>query len=310
MPTILLSSNIWSRITTAAKRSKGDCAVAYLGSGASDLLPLKAGSVLVVDMSEAAVKSGQTNPAEVRKFMNRGVSVHSVHNLHAKVFVFRDKTFIGSSNVSNNSAHNLIEAAIEIASSSVISAARQFVHSLMGESITPHYLKKMAQLYRPSKFGGGEGKPVKGQRKRVAQHAPMITVQLVRTDNSAAELKAEKKGRIKAKKQLHNTKTSKVDAFFWYDRDSFKFGDILIQVVKEKAGLKMVHPPARVIHIEPVVGDADSSVVVFLEARKKLRRRNLKWVIKRLGGSAKTYLTQDRKLANPAFIHSLLQIWA
>ena len=44
----------------------------------------------VVDASEHAVKSGQTNPSELIAFLRSGVEVHSAENLHAKVYVFRD----------------------------------------------------------------------------------------------------------------------------------------------------------------------------------------------------------------------------
>jgi hypothetical protein len=38
---------------------------------------LRAGSRLVVDASENAVKSGQTHPADLKKLQNRGVVIYS-----------------------------------------------------------------------------------------------------------------------------------------------------------------------------------------------------------------------------------------
>lgn len=51
----------WAELTKFARkhRSAAHLAVAYFGKGGSKLLPLAKGSVLVVDASEAAVKSGQ-----------------------------------------------------------------------------------------------------------------------------------------------------------------------------------------------------------------------------------------------------------
>src|SRR6478752_282263 len=100
MSTTLVARGIWGKITAAAVGSaaSANVAVAYFGAGASKLLPLKQGSRLVVDFSERAVTSGQTCPAEILKLIQRGVDVYSVSNLHAKVFVFRKRAFIGSTN--------------------------------------------------------------------------------------------------------------------------------------------------------------------------------------------------------------------
>lgn len=69
----LLTDHTWDRITELAKNAKvGMVAVAYFGQGASRLLPLKKGSVLILDLSLSAVKSGQTCPAEVSKLIRRG----------------------------------------------------------------------------------------------------------------------------------------------------------------------------------------------------------------------------------------------
>jgi hypothetical protein len=61
----LVTTSPWDRIQMLVNNQPGRChvGVAYFGSGASKLLPLDAGSVLVIDMSERAVKSGQTKPS-------------------------------------------------------------------------------------------------------------------------------------------------------------------------------------------------------------------------------------------------------
>lgn len=58
---MLRVDDVWPVISAAARRRKGHVAVAYLGTGATKLLPLESGSVLVVDASEAAVCSGRTD---------------------------------------------------------------------------------------------------------------------------------------------------------------------------------------------------------------------------------------------------------
>jgi hypothetical protein len=63
-------------------------AVACFGKGAADLLRPPAGSQIVVDTSETAVKGGQTYPADLQRMYRRKVTIFSVRNLHARVFAF------------------------------------------------------------------------------------------------------------------------------------------------------------------------------------------------------------------------------
>jgi hypothetical protein len=111
----LVTTNVWSRISRAAKANsrKSHVAVAYFGTGATRLLPLSKGSTRVVDMSHAAVASGQTNPSELLKLINEGVAVYTVANLHAKVFVLGNHAFVGSANASRHSEQSLVEAVVE-----------------------------------------------------------------------------------------------------------------------------------------------------------------------------------------------------
>lgn len=76
---LIVSRDVWRTVTPRLKKDKGRivAAVAYLGTNGSDLLPLKPGDTLVVDMSLKTVAQGATNPAEVAKFMRRKVDVFS-----------------------------------------------------------------------------------------------------------------------------------------------------------------------------------------------------------------------------------------
>lgn len=135
-----------------AKAQKGHVAVAYCSTGARRLLPLLPGSVLVVDASEAAVKSGQTDPKELAKFVRAGVEVHSAAGLHAKVFVFARTAVVGSTNASRRSAKHLQEAVLISSERHVVRQARDFVLDQTGERLTIAHLKRLATIYRPPKF--------------------------------------------------------------------------------------------------------------------------------------------------------------
>ena len=148
-----ISKGVWTRLIDAASsRRRADVAVAYFGKGGSRLLPLRAGSRLVVDASEQAIKTGQTCPAELLVLVKRAVAVFSVANLHAKVYVFGTKAFIGSANVSNNSSNNLVEALVSTTERSVVLEARAFVRGLCRQQLTPGFLKALQKLYRPPRF--------------------------------------------------------------------------------------------------------------------------------------------------------------
>ena len=66
----------WPTIIDLAHKSRlSQEAVAYLGSGASQLVPMKKGDTLVEDFSETTVKQGLTDPREIESYLNCGVKV-------------------------------------------------------------------------------------------------------------------------------------------------------------------------------------------------------------------------------------------
>lgn len=148
---------MWEQLSGAAReaRQPAHVAVAYFGSGASRLLPLPSGSLLVVDGSAAAVKSGQTCPSDLLSLHRRGVRVHSVRNLHAKVYVFTDVAFIGSPNVSRHSQTVLLEAMLRTRRRAEVMAARDFVQSLCITELSANDLARLERIYRPPRFSAG-----------------------------------------------------------------------------------------------------------------------------------------------------------
>jgi hypothetical protein len=155
-----LSDEVWARISDLAREADSrQAAVAYVGSNAVDLLPLGKGDTLIVDMSVGVVRSGATNPALIRRYVEKGVIVHSFRGLHAKVFVFDDTAVVGSTNVSTNSQSVLTEAAVFTTEPSAVSSCRDFIEGLanQGELVTPEILKLRNKLYRKPKWTPGAG---------------------------------------------------------------------------------------------------------------------------------------------------------
>ncbi len=312
----LVTTDIWDRITAAVKKKPSRCfvAVAYFGTGASKLLPLGKGSTLIVDMSKSAVASGQTNPSEILKLVNKGVDVHSVSNLHAKVFVVGDQAFVGSTNVSNSSAHGLVEAVLQINNRSVVSACQKFVRGLRGELVTPEYAKKMKKLYRPPKFGHGAPKGKNQGYGNTPKHSPLWVVPLRYVDWDEDDVKAERQGLPTAKKRIKSNRKFYVDRFCWA-KGTFarrlKKGDLIVQVYDKGKGDRMVTPQSRVLHVKPYKAGRENRAIVFLEAAKQLRQKNLNAVIKRIGPQAKQLkkLTDAKAVQDWAFAHALLNLW-
>ena len=119
------------------------------------MLPLPANSRLVVDASDNAVKSGQTCPAELKQLQNSGVIIYSVPNLHAKVYVFDGTAFVGSANVSSNSAKTLVEAMVRVNDRAAVRSAKLFVQSLCSNELSPGTIDRLQKIYRPPRLMGG-----------------------------------------------------------------------------------------------------------------------------------------------------------
>jgi hypothetical protein len=311
----LVTSSPWDRIQSLVKKRPGKChvAVAYFGSGASKLLPLRAGSVLVIDMSERAVKSGQTKPSEVSKLLRNGVEVHSVENLHAKVFVAGNRALVGSTNVSFTSATGLVEALLETTDRDSVRQCRDFVKSLLGEVIDIAHARRLQRLYRPPRFGKGSQKPG-AKRTRQPAHSPLWAVPTERITVDEEDQAHADEGRPQARKRMQFPRASNLDEFYWHGSDligRLAGGHMVIQVTDE-GSKHMISPEARVVHVEEYRKGRSRSGVVFLEISKGLKRKGVESVVARLGKQAKFLgaLPGPRILRDPAFTHSLLNLWS
>lgn len=160
----------WKEIAARVPSAKKVlAAVAYLGSGGADYLPLRAGDELVVDLSFGAVKQGVTDPREIKKLIKRGVHVFTRSNLHAKLVVIDDVVIASSANVSKNARSYLDEAGILSTSPTVVKDARRFIRSRCSEAVRERYLKDCLALYTPPTFKAAKTirQPKKGRHGKV-----------------------------------------------------------------------------------------------------------------------------------------------
>ena len=95
-------SELSERLATALRDAKDvRLAVAFWGAGAAEALSIHVG-VGAKFRVVCNLSSGGTNPHEIRKLRKRGVEVRQLNDLHAKIGVVDDLSFLGSSNMSTN----------------------------------------------------------------------------------------------------------------------------------------------------------------------------------------------------------------
>ena len=109
--------NPWSLISKdllSKRRSSVIAVVGYIGVNAPTVMPLHAGDSLVCDASPTAIKSRHTSAKALFEYDRGGVAIYSLADLHAKVICSKSFAWVGSTNASENSRDNLIEASVRV----------------------------------------------------------------------------------------------------------------------------------------------------------------------------------------------------
>jgi hypothetical protein len=198
-----------------------------------------------VDASLKAVKSGQTNPAELMKLRKQGVRVFSMPNLHAKVFVFGQTTYVGSTNVSENSEDVYSEASIRSRQTSVVSSARQFVRSLAVNEMGPQKLEALIREYENRKKTGRLVKPLKNRIE-----TRFFIVRLTEGEEPSEDGQIIGEGVSKAKKLMTSDNSHK-EMYFWNSskENRYRPGDTVLPVFTNLQGrILSVEPPAEYLY--------------------------------------------------------------
>jgi hypothetical protein len=288
---------------------RGEVAVAYVGAGAARLLPLRLGSRLVVDASEGAVKNGQTCPGELIRLQGRGVVVFSAPNPHAKVFVFGRTAFIGSANASGRSEKVLHEAMIRTSERKAVKAARGFVKSLCLHELTPKVLKRLEGMYRPPRIVGAGSHRAALKRGRPRLVLPRVfVVRLHHEEWSDALWEIQGKGLSSGKKYRKHSRSYETDSFRYTGRCPYRRGDVVVQVMDEDRGKRLVTRPANVYHTYSRPTKKGRSTFVYLEFPAG-RRRRLGAVTRALGRGSKRRLLGGG-LVSRTFAESLFSVFS
>jgi len=314
----LINEDIWETIPKIIKTSKHtDVVVAYLGTDGSQLLPLKKGDRLVVDMSISTVKAGATNPSEIKKLIKRGVQVFTRRSLHAKIVVTDKEVLTGSANISKNSRDILEEAAILTNDKIALQRAKNFINQICTEPVLPEYLKECIKSYRPPRVSG-KRVGTKGISRRV-KHAKLRIVSLIDYANFPEnEIDSYEKSERKAEKLLKDRKHSILESFHWSGKpkmaDELEQGDWFIQCIKHDDKSISVYPPAQLILLDHYVRNKENGkerFVFHLEAPKggqkmdwKIFRRKLNAVLSTEKKKPPTMAISDTTQAD-----ELLRLW-
>jgi hypothetical protein len=248
----LFNESLWAELAERIPKAKSvRAAVAYLGSNASELLPLKEGDQLVVDMSLRAVRSGTTDPREVEKFLERGVEVFSRSTLHAKFFILDRVVIAGSANISQNARESLDEAAILTDDAATVRRALATFEQLCTEPVRKEYLEKCIEEFEPPKFARGTSKTSKSAK--VVEAKVWIIGGLTYRDLPEDEREAAEKSTAKYSVKLRDFEQCKVDYCHFPNEQELhsqvREGDWLIFCMEDKRGYD-VSPPSRFLGIE------------------------------------------------------------
>ena len=232
-----------------------------------------AGDLLIVRLDEGTVKSGQTSPFEIARYLRRGVEVHTDSRLHAKVFVFGKTVVVGSTNVSATSEGWLREAVVELSDPRAVSAASAFVHSLRGDVVTLNDAARLEKLYSPPKMPAGRG--ARSQPATLGKGQSVLwAVKLVSEGWDDEDFKQRDAGAPLARKKLRNSKHFVVDEFCWNQKGfgaHVRVGQRVLQVVEERDDRVFVDAPYRIVRLQRYRSNGSARVMVFVEEEELSR---------------------------------------
>lgn len=246
----LSTPGLWARIAALARRNRGRnlVAVPYVSAGASKLLKLGRGDVLLSALTKANSRSGAVCPAELRKLSERGVHLYQQADLHAKVYLLGRTLIVCSANLSGPSRDRLDETGVLSTERSCVREARAWFRARLTQPVMPKWLKECERVYRPPR------NPVGGRGSRNGPDVPAMRVWLMHVspiDPPDEEATTRKAGEAIARQR--KTRGTSLEWLRFTGRPRFldraSDGDAIVQVWEEARGQGLeVYPLARLLH--------------------------------------------------------------
>ncbi len=313
MGTTFHGPNPWPHITRAiCTRGTRLAAIAYLGLEAPELLPLRAGDVLIVNASKAALRAHATSPAILAYYLHRDVRALSSPTLHANVIATNRLAVIGSAHASVNSIFAQ-DAVIITDDPKILSQVRTFIDNI--DEIT-----EVDQVFIDNatrEWEIGRAVPIPGTSGRVhnpeADFLPspltrMFTKHVVDYKPSPTEqhIMDEQQPRKRttagpaAKYQLESLRIDKPSRI--------KRGDVIVFISVDN---EWIYPPAVVVS-EPIrIPHAGGAALHILRIRTDLSPLLLTDSESRLAelGDPGTRLRTDHYVRSPSLRTAVLDFW-
>ena len=129
-----ITGDIWKKVNKIIKST--DTKLVCVAYVTSNSLKLSKGDILICNASDYEIKFGATSANVLAKYFDLGVEIYSNSALHSKLLLSNKTLVIGSPNLSNNSANNLIETAVVTHNDILVSQARAFIYNLLEDSQT------------------------------------------------------------------------------------------------------------------------------------------------------------------------------
>ncbi|WP_426730678.1 phospholipase D-like domain-containing protein [Myxococcus faecalis] len=267
-PRFLDSQSLWPTLVQAARAASGRryVATAYLGDGASSLLPLRRGDVLLCALTPANARAGSVYPSEVRTLLRKGVRVFVQDDLHAKVYHMGRSAIVCSANLSHHSRSVLDEAGVLLRGRESLAEVRAWFKQRMGQPVQPEWLAICERAFRPPSGGGPQTTPT-GQKVWIV---PTKDAEFPTDEQAVAE-----QGAALAQRQLQRPQLSDVEKLRRTSRDRFfnkaTAGDLIIQVYDDGKRVR-VYPHGKLLHIKHVRRQGSHrATYVYVENPKRHR---------------------------------------
>ncbi len=274
----IVSKGLWSEIAKLAKRaSSRKAAIAYV---TKDFLALRKGDLLVVDASPAAIGAGETSALLLKMLFRRGVKIVSCPGLHSKVVSFGNMVAIGSANMSDSSANNLIEVMCISDNQVLISGVQSIIHQL-AEKGTVQTAKAIAVLLQIKVRSGRFSRSSSSRRieiESLGNKTWMLGVHELKDGAFEAEAGIAAAGETRAEK-IKKLKTSSISWIRWSGKDrvrkELKSGDSVIEIWRP-LGRKQ---PTYVYRNSVVLSrqEEKSCCRIYIEEQPRFERDKLSW---------------------------------
>lgn len=273
------------------------------------MLPVARGSVLVTRFTREAVKAGQVDPREVVKLIRSGVSVFNQRDLHAKIYVFPRKAFVGSANASKTS-EGLIEACIETSEPAIIKQSRDYVRSLDSDLVTLEYAKSLVDQY-PKDEERYFGAPQNSSRQSTGEFERFWISPVVEEDYDAETRRADRAGTKVAKAAMATNKPTRLTKVLTEGPGEYAIGDWLLNRRRVGRGFEF-ECPGRVVHVERFEGKAGWNALVYLEHPQRQRNvssADIRKVAKELVAKLCYPTDADRRLRTASEVAKVKRLW-